>query len=670
MEQAATRRRRKQNPNNLIILIAVLVIVLAVLVVIALTIPKPEPDPEPSLDTGVPTTQATRPQPTEPPEIAGLTVTEPSLTGILWTEKTITFRGTADPRETLTIGGGTVAVAEDGSFAQEVTLHAGINEIPVVYRGETVTYVIDHCYVLQYITPVAGGEYGNGATVQVSAAIREGASLTVTFNDEIITMKKSDVQLGNNLAEGFVLYTGSCQLPSGHLEDLDLGPVTFVATCDGVTETLSSGSIICQKRTDVLKSDPSVTPEGGNYVDVGSGYIVELLIESAETFLGSDVNRDPSRPNVNYLPKGTVDYGYVEDIQNGTYTIRLRCGRRVYLKRNNFPFVADPMNVDTYIGTLPDHNEIGVAQVKQDEDHTFLILNTLWKAPFYLDLLPQRYADPGSEQFQVSSFTAEYVEITFCYTTEFEGKVAIPEGNPLFSHAEVTQNTSDATLRLYLKEKGQFYGWDACYNDAGQLCFRFVNPKTVKETDANPYGVDLTGVNILLDVGHGGGDPGALAGDYQEADLNLQLAMKLKTELEKMGATVTLNRTDDASITVLERIAHLKEQSPDLCLSVHQNSGTSPSYNGGWICYFTAFSKKAADFILEETTDAGVYKKTQFAWIKNYMSRETVCPVVLLENGFMSNADDLAGMIDERAQLKKAEAVARGVARYFLSISN
>ncbi len=659
------RRRRRRNTNNLLVLIGVLAVILVALLILALALPREGEQDDPGPGTG-----STGSTTTAPIQLADLTLTAPEQTEFLTYDNKAEFAGTADPREKLTIGGQTVAVGADGSFRHTVPLKSGVNEIAVAYRGETVTYRVTCTYVIQYATP-EGGVYGCGATLRVSIAARAGSALTVTFNGKQIPVSESEDQLGANLAEGFELYTGTCVLPSGHSEDLDLGVITFTATCDGITETVESGNIICQKQAEVLKSDPSVTPSGGSYVDVGSGYIVEILNNSAETFEGSNVSKDPSRPNINYLPKGTVDYGYVEDIENGTYTIRLRCGRRVYAKIRNYPPASRPPVVETYIGTLPDHNEVGFGSLEQSADYTVLTLDVLWKAPFYFDLLPQRYINPNIEDWRVEDFTAEYVEITFCYATEFKGTVEIPADNPLFSHATLTQNESDATLRLYLRQVGGFRGWDAYYNEAGQLCFRFINPKTVTKTNSNAYGVDLTGINILLDVGHGGLDGGAQpAGAPQdEAYYNLQLALKIKKELESMGATVTLNRTDDSAITVQERIAILKEVAPDLCLAVHQNAGDKESYNGGWICYYTPYSQLPAELIYRETEAAGIYQKTLLELNKYFVARETVCPVVLLENGFMSNAHDLNTMADENIQLQKAQAVARGVARYFLEIN-
>lgn len=670
---------KQSSSTGLLILIGILAVVLVAAGIIALSIFQTETPPAESTGaTSVPPPEDTTPSegttpsenttPSEPAAIADLNITEPTQFSFLSFEKQVEFCGTADPREKLTINGETVTVESDGTFRHSVQLKTGSNEISVTYQGQTVSYQIEHRYALQSITPDAKETYSCGATVQVSAAIRDGATLTVTFNGESIPMKKAEDQHSSDLAEGFVLYTGSYQLPQRNTEDLDLGVITFTASCDGVTETMRSGKITCLKRTDVLASDPSVTPDDDSYVNVGSGYIVEILTPSAETFLGSNVSTDKSDPRVNYLPEGTVDYGYVKDIENGTLTIRLRCGRRVYR-------IGQTSNIQisrAYKGTLPDHNEIGFASLDQSYDYTIVTLDTLWKAPFYFELLPQKYVAPGIQDFRITKVTAEYVDITFCYATKFTGSVTIPSDNPLFSRAAVTQNESDCTLRLYLKEVGGFYGWDAYYNESDQLCFRFINPKTVRKTQDNPYGVDLTGIQILLDVGHGGKDCGTWpdGSPVSEAAMNLELAWKIKAELESMGATVIMNRTTDYSLSRPDRIRHLKELAPDLCLAIHQNSmDNNPGYNGVEIGYATPFSQPAAQLIYEETVAAGIYRNHELYWHFYYVARETACPVVLLENGYMSNSKDLAGIMDEDVQLEKAQAIARGVARYFLAIN-
>jgi N-acetylmuramoyl-L-alanine amidase len=275
--------------------------------------------------------------------------------------------------------------------------------------------------------------------------------------------------------------------------------------------------------------------------------------------------------------------------------------------------------------------------------------------------------------------------------------VTIPAGHPLFKSAEVIKNDADYTLRLHLRKAGGFYGWHAYYNDNDQLCFQFLNPAKASAA-ANKYGADLTGTLVMLDVGHGGLDGGAaimrcptcnvniMASDlksgrcptcktkaetvYDEAELNLALANALKAELESIGATVVLNRTDDSIITVNDRQAQMLEISPDICIAIHQNSNNSESVRGFFSMYYTPWSQMLASYIRDNTKETGVYTRTVLQWSAAYfMCRQPVCPTVLTENGFMSNAEDAADMIDPAKVELKAAAMAQSVADYFLAIN-
>ena len=448
-----------------------------------------------------------------------------------------------------------------------------------------------------------------------------------------------------------------------------------------------------------------VIPSGGNYINVGSGYIAEVIQVNVETFDG-DTYDDFSHPTNNYLPKGTVDYCAKElAYGSGMKYVVLRSGHRVYYDKKVYPF-GDGYSkmieeVKQYSGTLPDHNEIGVASMEIVGHHTVLTLDTLWKAPFYFETNQSGYSNPNAgkdRDYSIVSNNISYVDITFCYATVLEGTLSIPSDHPLFKSAEVIKNESDYTLRLHLRKKGGFYGWHAYYNDQDQLCFQFLNPTKVT-TAVNKYGADLTGAYIMIDVGHGGVDGGAAAmccptcdvimmaselksgkcptcktkaeTYYSEAELNLNLANALKAELESIGATVVLNRTDnDTPINVNERQEQLLAISPDVCIAIHQNSNDSKSIRGFYSYYYTPWSQLLAKNIYNYTKESGVYNRQFLQWKANYfMNRQTVCPTMLTENGFMSNATDLADMADPEKVEIKASAIAQGIVDYFLKIS-
>lgn len=420
-----------------------------------------------------------------------------------------------------------------------------------------------------------------------------------------------------------------------------------------------------------------VTPSGGEYINVGSGYVAEVIQANVETFEGKTTD-DYSYPTNNYLPKGTVDYCARELVYgSNTKYVLLRSGHRVYLEKKIYPPVEIVPEVKQYAATLPDHNEIGIVSLETVGRHSILTLDCLWKAPFYFDTNQKGYANPtgGKDRdFAVSGMNATYVDITFCYATSVTGNLVIPAGHPLFKSAELIRNESDYTLRLYLRKTGGFYGWHAYYNDRGQLCFQFLNPAKASAAD-NAYGADLSGVTVMIDVGHGGLDGGAVAKDAQgqeldEAYLNLLLAKAVRTELEKTGATVIFNRETDTSININNRLRDLMDKSPDICIAIHQNSYSSKKVSGFDCMYFTPWSQLLAKNIREYTKESGVYAKTHLKWSVNYfMMRQSLCPIVLTENGYLSNPDDLAAMTDTAKIQAKAQAIAQGVADYFLAIN-
>lgn len=625
-------------------------------------------------ETTVPIETTVPVQTTAPTEYIGLTMDQ-TPEPISTYEEVFTLSGMSDPAEPVMIGGVQVPQAEDGSFTYQVPLEPSENLITVTHKEETVSYTVHRRYCVQDYSPSEARSYGSGATVFLRVLAREGSEVTAFFREETKTLKKTVDQLGSGAAEGFALYTGQIYLPENNEEDLDMGVVVFSVTCDGITEVYSSGSLICTAKVPYRFQDASATPEG--YRNVGSGYIVEVVDQSVETFYGYG-NDDYSDPTYNYLPKGTVDYGYIETVtsDSGEQTYKLlRCGVRVYYKIKNTPNTTQSAAVDCYSGYLPDHNQIEVASIQVEDHHTYLTLDTVWKAPFFLDFEEQDYIDPSTRDFTVDRFDATYVDIRFCYATEVGGSIKIPADNPLFSHAEWINNGPDHTLRLYLKVEGGFYGWDAYYNGNDQLVFQFLNPVTVKPAD-NAYGADLTGVRIMIDVGHGKGDTGAFGMDslglgWIESERNLNLAYMLKEELERMGATVILNRTSQEEVlTQRERICFLKQEAPDYCIAIHHNSGGANTERSGFETgYFTTFSQLATDHIHYTAKSTGAYDTSLVMWYFYYVNRQTICPQVLTECGFMTNPGDFEKIIDEEANRQKAIAMAQGIANYFLEVT-
>ncbi len=614
-----------------------------------------------------------------------LSVSKPKKTTFTTNDKTVLLMGASDPEFSLKLDSEELERSELGYFSLDLELKDGLNTFKLEHKGVTKTYKITFDrIIIKELFPSKKQELPSRSTLAVSCTALSGSTVTATLGDISVTLTEEPIVDGNGIVDPeFSTYSGEIQLPTVYDENKTLGKITFKATSQYGTESKKSENIIVLKEDRPVSSETGSNgvgsgstnapgggsawekPQGGKYIDVGTGYIAEIVNYQAEMF-DANAKSDYSRPTNNYLPKGTVDYCASSIISTSGGQMRnLRYGKMTYSSASTLKY---------YTGTLPDHNTVNFASIINTGRHTELTLDTLWKAPFYFDIAPQTYPNnkPNERNYTITSATYAYIDITFCYTTLVSGDITIPSDNPIFSRAEWFKNTSDYTLRLYLKKVGKFYGWSSEYNEKNQLVFKFLNPAKISAAN-NSYGYRLDGVVILIDVGHGGSDEGAhgFNSKYPEAVLNLILAKMLKAELESIGATVYMTREDDETEDDANaKRLQLRSIKPDFCISIHRNASGSAA-QGFMTYHFYPYSSDAAKLVYKATEDAKLYKKDKWygtKWHVYYMGRMSDCPVVLTENGFMTNKTEYEDMIKPEFNQKCAVALAKGIVDYFKSI--
>jgi len=86
---------------------------------------------------------------------------------------------------------------------------------------------------------------------------------------------------------------------------------------------------------------------------------------------------------------------------------------------------------------------------------------------------------------------------------------------------------------------------------------------------------------VVIDAGHGGHDPGATAFGISEAELVLDVALRLEKLLQQRPGfeTVLTRRTDDY-VTLEERTQRANRESADLFLSIHANASATATARG------------------------------------------------------------------------------------------
>lgn len=91
---------------------------------------------------------------------------------------------------------------------------------------------------------------------------------------------------------------------------------------------------------------------------------------------------------------------------------------------------------------------------------------------------------------------------------------------------------------------------------------------------------------IMIDPGHGGKDPGAIAkSGLKEKTINLKISKILKKELESKGFIVYLTRANDTYLSLQKRTQLARERNCDLFISIHANANLSSRVNGVEVYY-------------------------------------------------------------------------------------
>lgn len=171
---------------------------------------------------------------------------------------------------------------------------------------------------------------------------------------------------------------------------------------------------------------------------------------------------------------------------------------------------------------------------------------------------------------------------------------------------------------------------------------------------------------VFIGVGHGGSDPGAVANNTKEKDLNLSIALACKDYLAKHGVSVKMSRTKDENDTLSEEIRECNAFAPDLAVDIHNNAGGGDGAEA-YYHYGGGKSKSLAENILSEIVKVG--QNSRGAKIrknsngKDYYGfiRETSAPAVIVECAFVDNASDLKILATESQRKSMGEAIAKGI---------
>ena len=609
-------------------------------------------------------------------EISKLTVNDDS---------TVSFYGAAPEGHKVTLNGS--VIADKPVFTYDAQLYAGSNVFEFFSAGKTLTYsVYNNSSVIYSVAPKDDCYVNSGETFNIVAVCIDGAAPVCTLNGNTYEMTKVSLSSVNAVPEGYNAFACSIRIKGRSDSELELGRAVISASLnEGTGEKAVTGTITVLRSANngligfiknmfsnkdnkssvgdlLYDPDNQISP----FSDNGLGTALMCRIKNDDTeLLGKFEEKNTYYADNSCLPAGTIDY--IKDMsvsEAGYLRYELQSGLTVYgvnceIINNGF--------------VLP-KNGISVSRVDDSKpDSTDVYFNTDWFVPVTVKCKPQNYSNGyAGYSFNISEFTAEYIDIKFYYTDRFYNSslLSFADDSP-FSYAELySAGDENMLLRVYLRQKGQFYGYDIFMDENGQIVLSF----------KKHINGDVSGKVIMIDPGHGGlSMTGTSVNDnsVSEEEVTLAISLYLRSLLEEMGAKVIMTRESDIPLTLEDRAEMLSAANPDIFVSIHCDGTDSGEDSGTHSFYFRPYSMPLADqvnkalaavykthiYTPEDENYNRVDKKIKF--YPFYVIRRNHCPAILIETGFMTNETEGRLLTMSSTQYMLAQGIADGIKNYF-----
>lgn len=227
-------------------------------------------------------------------------------------------------------------------------------------------------------------------------------------------------------------------------------------------------------------------------------------------------------------------------------------------------------------------------------------------------------------------------------------------------------------------------GWAVAQTDALELLDPLLRPA--------PHLARQGARRIMLDPGHGGADSGTTYGQTREKDLTLDLARKVRAQLEDYGFDVRMTRDTDEYIPLELRAERARAWDADLFISIHFNASDEASAHGieTYILSRTglpstnerasaAVSRRpsatrgnrhdASSAVLGYYLHRGILRFSGgedrgMRYARFLVLRESPCPAALVECGFLSHGGERGRILTPAHMDALARGIATGAGQY------
>lgn len=190
-------------------------------------------------------------------------------------------------------------------------------------------------------------------------------------------------------------------------------------------------------------------------------------------------------------------------------------------------------------------------------------------------------------------------------------------------------------------------------------------------------------LTVVIDAGHGGVDGGVVGIEtgIKESDINLSVSRILQSDFEERGFHVVMTRRTEAGLygaattgykkrDMRKRAQIINSCSPVLVISVHQNFFADRSRRGAQV-FFREENEQSVTLacMIQSALNAmpECVRKSEPLKGDYYILNCNEYASVIVECGFLSNADDEALLVTVEYQEKIAETIAAGALAFLAS---
>ena len=169
---------------------------------------------------------------------------------------------------------------------------------------------------------------------------------------------------------------------------------------------------------------------------------------------------------------------------------------------------------------------------------------------------------------------------------------------------------------------------------------------------------------VVIDAGHGGHDNGGQWGRVYEKHLALDTAFRLESKLKTMGYQTVMTRRSDSFISLPQRVSAGNGYRNAIFVSIHYNYTWKQEVSGLETFYSSEEGRRLAQCVQSCLIRRTRTVDRSAKYARFYVIRNSTLPAILVEGGFVSNADERSRMKSAWFRESIAQGIVDGIQRY------